>query len=217
MIELKNINKSYRTINGGVKKVLVDTSLVISPSTNIGILGRNGAGKSTVLKLICGLELPDSGEIITNKSRISWPLGSSAGVHGSLTGKENIKFVSLVFNRDFDEMFDFVSSFADLGEYIDMPVKTYSSGMKGRLAFGISMAVEFDTYLIDEGFSAGDARFREKTMMLFEERKEKANIIMVSHNPSTVARLCNQVAILNSGQITVYSDINEGINIYKNL
>jgi capsular polysaccharide transport system ATP-binding protein len=217
MIEFKNINKSYRTSNGEVKHVLKDVSFSISPEMNIGILGRNGAGKSTMLKLLSGLELPDAGEIITGGRCLSWALGSNAGVHGSLTGKDNIKFICRIFKKDFDDVYAFVENFAELGEYINMPVKTYSSGMKSRLAFGISMAIDFDTYLIDEGFSAGDARFRKKTMELFTKRSERANMIIVSHNPKIIMKMCNIVGVLNAGQITIYQDIKEGIEVYQAL
>lgn len=217
MIELKNINKSYKTANGERKVVLDNVSFSVDEHTNIGVLGRNGAGKSTILKLICGLEMPDSGKINTSGRKVSWPLGSAAGVHGSLTGRENIKFVSRLYGMDFDKMYSFVEKFADLKEYMYMPVRTYSSGMKGRLAFGLSMAIDCDTYLIDEGFSAGDAHFRKKTTEMFNKRRERSNLILVTHNPTNVIKLCNKVIILNAGQISIYDDIYEGIEVYKKL
>lgn len=217
MIEISGINKSYRTLSGAWSQVLNNVQLTIPNDMNLGILGRNGAGKSTLLRILSGLEAPDSGRVITNGRRMSWPLGTPAGVHGSLTGRENIRFIARVFNRDFDEMYAFIAEFAELAHYMDMPVKTYSSGMKSRLTFGISMAIEFDTYLIDEGFAAGDATFRAKTQAMFADRSATANVIVVSHNPRTIKRMCNTVAVLHNGAIQLYTDVDEGIGVYQTL
>lgn len=217
MIELKNIRKGYLTRDHGFHVVLDNVNLKVGQRDNIGVLGRNGAGKSTLMRVISGLDVPDSGEVIIGETRLSWPLGLPTGVHGSLTGKDNVKFISRVYGIPFDQVFDFVQSFADLGDYMDMPVRTYSSGMKSRLGFGISMAMDFDTYLIDEGFSAGDARFLKKTEEIFAEKMKKANIIVVAHQTNIIKKFCNKVAILRNGKLEIFDDVKEGIKVYKNL
>ena len=217
MIELRNISKSYRTLDGRRRTVLNDVNLAIPPNRSVGVLGRNGAGKSVMLRLISGLELPDRGQVLTHNRRVSWPLGTPAGVHGSLTGAENVRFVCKLYNKNYEEVLAFVESFAELKDYLKMPVKTYSAGMKSRLGFGISMAIEFDTYLIDEGFAAGDATFRKRAQEMFKARRDRANLVVVSHNPTTIANLCDTVAILRSGQIQIFEDVAEAIKIYQAL
>lgn len=205
------------TLRHGWKQVLRDINIELPRDRNLGILGHNGAGKSTLLNLLSGIDLPDKGKIETNGLRLSWPLGGIAGVHGSLTGRENIKFICRIYNKDIEEVTRFVEDFADLGDYLYMPVRTYSSGMKGRLGFGISMAIDFDTYLIDEGFAAGDARFHQKTEQIFAEKSKNTNMIVVSHSAATVKRFCNAAGILKNGQLTIYDDIDEAIKVYDNL
>lgn len=217
MIKLKNVSKGFMTVRHGWKQVLHDINIELPQDKNLGILGVNGAGKSTLLNLLSGLDLPDKGTIETGGTLLSWPLGGIAGVHGSLTGKENIKFICRIYDRDIKEVTKFVQDFADLGDYLYMPVRTYSSGMKSRLGFGISMAIKFDTYLIDEGFSAGDARFHKKTEEIFAERSKDTNMIVVSHSASTVKRFCNCAGILQKGKLTLYDDVDEAIKIYGNL
>jgi capsular polysaccharide transport system ATP-binding protein len=217
MIKIDNVSKGYRTNNWGWKQVLKAVSLDIPDNMNLGILGRNGAGKSTLIRLICGLDVPDKGGIETYNRRMSWPLGAAAGVHGSMTGRENIKFMCRIYNINFEETFDFIESFADLKEYMYMPVKTYSSGMKSRLGFGMSMAIEFDTYVVDEGFSAGDARFKEKTKEMFDEKLKKSNMIVVSHNPSTIKKFCTHGAVLSNGELVLYDKLDDAIKAYSNL
>lgn len=217
MIKLKAVSKGYMTKHHGWKQVLDNVTAEIPQNKSIGILGRNGAGKSTLMRLICGLDVPDKGRIDTGNARLSWPLGGQVGMHGSLTGRENIQFVCRIYNRKFQPVFDYVQDFAELGDYMDIAVKTYSSGMKSRLAFGISMALDFDTYLIDEGFSAGDARFRAKTEIIFTEKRKKANIIIVSHNPKTITQFCDSAAILDNGRLILINDLEEAIRIYSAL
>lgn len=201
----------------GWVNVLHNINFELPQNKSLGILGRNGAGKSTLVRLISGLDVPDSGLIDTGKAKLSWPLGAAVGVHGSLTGRENIKFVCRIYKEDFNRVFDYVEDFAELGDYMNMPVNTYSGGMKSRLAFGVSMAIDFDTYLIDEGFSAGDARFRVKTKNIFDEKRKKSNIIIVSHNPSTILNFSDSAAILEKGKLTMMSDVQEAIKIYSKL
>ena len=160
MIELQHICKSY-PIKDGKHVVLDDVNLRMEEGRNIAILGLNGAGKSTLIRIIGGAEAPDSGRIIRT-SRVSWPIGFAGGFHGSLTGRENLRFVSRIYGADIKAVTRYVEEFAELGPYLDMPIKTYSSGMKSKLAFGLSMAIRFDFYLIDEAFSVGDAPFRVK-------------------------------------------------------
>jgi capsular polysaccharide transport system ATP-binding protein len=189
MIELQNITKWYRT-NDGRHYVFRDVSVTFPSGKSIGILGPNGAGKSTMMRLIAGTESPNGGRVVTDKT-ISWPVGLSGGFQGSLTGRDNVKFVCRVYGlhpEEIREKIAFVQEFAEIGEYFDMPVKTYSSGMSARVAFGLSMAFDFDYYITDEVTSVGDQSFRHKSDKLFDEKRRKANIIMVSHDPETLIR-----------------------------
>ncbi len=217
MIRLINIHKGFMTLKHGWKQVLNGITIDIRDDQNLGILGKNGAGKSTLMRIMSGLDLPDKGTLDSGGRSISWPLGSSAGVHGGLTGKENLRFICRIYNKDIKTVTEFVDGYAELGKYLDMPVNTYSSGMKSRLGFGISMAMDFDTYLIDEGFSAGDKRFMKKTEELFAEKTKKANMIVVSHSVSTIKKFCNSAVILKDGQLQYFGDINDAINEYDNL
>ena len=217
MIQLENVSKSYVSSKIGVKKVLDDVNLTIPSDKSVGILGRNGAGKSTFMRLLSGTESPDVGRIKMGNTRLSWPLGTGAGVHGSMTGRENIRFLCMLYDYPFEKAFTFVENFAELGDYMYVPVKNYSAGMKSRLGFGISMILDFDTYLIDEGFSAGDASFRKKSQAMFDEKRKNANLIVVSHNPKTIQRLCDWGAVLSKGKMTLYEDLDEAIKIYSDL
>ncbi|MEN5162187.1 ABC transporter ATP-binding protein [Achromobacter kerstersii] len=216
MIELRGVTKSYRT-NRGKKVIFRDLSLVIPSDRNVALIGRNGAGKSTLMRLLGGLDTPDSGRIITNQ-RISWPVGLSGGFQGSLTGRQNVKFVCRVFGADGDDMrkkVNYVQDFAEIGEYFDQPVKTYSSGMKARVAFGLSLAFDFDYYLVDEAMSVGDAHFREKAAQAFKDRVDRAKIILVTHGMGQVRKLCDYVLLVNDGKVHKYEDVEEGIAAYQ--
>lgn len=216
MIELRGVTKSYRT-NRGKKVVFRDLSLVIPGDKNVALIGRNGAGKSTLMRLLGGLDTPDSGRIVTDQ-RISWPVGLSGGFQGSLTGRQNVKFVCRVFGADGDDMrqkVSYVQDFAEIGEYFDQPVKTYSSGMKARVAFGLSLAFDFDYYLVDEAMSVGDAHFREKAAQAFKERVDRAKIILVTHGMGQVRKLCDYVLLVNDGKVHKYEDVEEGIAAYQ--
>lgn len=212
-IEIANLHKSYRT-NNGWNHVLKGINLNIPKDQNLGILGRNGAGKSTLMSILSNIETADKGKINRNGLKLSWPIGKG-GMQGSLTGADNVKFVCRITGTEIKPALDFVKDFSELAEYIDMPVKSYSSGMKSRLAFAMSMAVKFDTYLVDEGFNTGDARFTEKMLQVFSERKTSANMICVSHNPAIIKKFCNAAGILHQGQFTLYNNIDEAIEIYK--
>ena len=171
MIDINNVTKSYLT-NKGRRFVFRNLNISLPSNRNIALIGRNGAGKSTLMRLLGGQDVPDSGKIVTDKS-ISWPVGLSGGFQGSLTGRQNVKFVARIqgaYGDDLRRVVTFVEEFAEIGEYFDLPVNTYSSGMRGRVAFGLSLAFNFDYYLVDEAISVGDAHFREKAQSLFAER-----------------------------------------------
>jgi capsular polysaccharide transport system ATP-binding protein len=216
MIEFRNVSKAY-PVNNGLRHVLRNVSLIIPDRTNIAVLGPNGAGKSTFLRLIGRAEEADSGTIISD-SAISWPLGLNSGFQGSLTGRQNVLFVCRI-NGLAPHAIRYVMSqvidFAEIGEYFDMPVNTYSSGMRARLSFGLSMSFEFDIYLIDELTSVGDMIFREKATAAFEKIRKRASLIFVSHNLSTLRQSCQSALFLRDGLADFYPDIDEGIDTYK--
>nr|WP_315041455.1 ABC transporter ATP-binding protein [uncultured Moraxella sp.] len=215
MIKLENIVKYY-PIKGGKRKILDDINLEIYPGEKIGILGKNGAGKSTLVRILGGVEEPTSGKI-TKDMRISWPLAFTGSFQGSLTGADNVRFVCRVYNADYKKAMEMVDSFAELGKYLYEPVKVYSSGMRARLAFAISLAIDFDCYLIDEVISVGDAKFHEKCRVeLFEKRADKAMII-VSHELHNIREHCNKVAILDKGKLTIFDNIDESVELYNSL
>lgn len=216
MIELKHISKSYPLKNGERNIVLNDVNLKIEEGRSIAILGLNGAGKSTLVRIIGGAEAPDRGQILRT-SRVSWPIGFSGCFHGSLTGRENLRFVSRIYGADINSVTRYVEDFADLGKYLDMPVKTYSSGMKSKLAFGLSMAIQFDFYLIDEAFSVGDVTFREKAKEALKSRTSNATLIFVSHSMQSVQKFCVCGAVLYKGQLTYYPELNRAIQHYAEI
>lgn len=216
MFELRNVTKSYLTPKGR-RYVFRDLSLVIPPDLNIGLIGRNGAGKSTLMRLLGGADIPDSGVVATDRS-ISWPVGLSGGFQGSMTGRENVKFVCRVYGADGDVMREkmrYVQDFAEIGTWIDEPIKTYSSGMRSRLAFGLSMAFDFDYYLIDEVMSVGDAQFKRKCADVFEQKLQQSKVVLVSHNMNEIKKLCDIVLLVRDGGIQIYEDVDEGISAYN--
>lgn len=217
MIELRNVTKSYKTPKGRVF-VFKDLNLTIPDDKSVALIGRNGAGKSTLMRLLSGQDTPDRGEIITPDS-ISWPVGLSGGFQGSLTAKENVKFVARVYGvkgERLKEIVNYVRDFAEIGDFFDRPVNTYSSGMRSRVAFGLSLAFDFDYYLIDEAMSVGDAHFRKKAQQAFKERIGKAKVILVTHGMGQVRQMCDYVLLLDKGQVTAYDDVEEGIAAYQN-
>ncbi len=211
-ILVSNIRKSY-AISGGRYAVLDGIHLEVRRGEKWGILGKNGAGKSTFIRLISGAELPTSGTIKRNMS-VSWPLGLTGGFQGSLTGMDNIRFICRVYGVDHHTVIDKVESFAELGPFLREPVKTYSSGMTSRLAFGLSIAIEFDCFLIDEGFSVGDFRFIGKSHHeLFEKRGDRAFII-VSHDAPFIARHCDRLAVLQKGRLHIFAEKQHAFDFY---
>lgn len=216
MFELKNVTKSYLTPNGR-RYVFRNLSLAIPPGKNIGLIGRNGAGKSTLMRLLGGADVPDSGAIVTDRS-ISWPVGLTGGFQGSMTGRDNIKFVCRVYGAEGEAMREkvrYVQEFAEIGDWIDEPIKTYSSGMRSRVAFGLSMAFDFDYYLIDEVMSVGDAQFKRKCAEVFKEKLQKSNVVLVSHSMPEIEKLCDIVLLVRDGGIQVFEDVAEGIKAYN--
>jgi capsular polysaccharide transport system ATP-binding protein len=213
VIALKNITKVYET-RQGPRTVLDGITLRVAKGEKIGILGRNGAGKSTLIRLVSGAELPTSGHIHRGMS-ISWPLAFGGGFQGSLTGLDNLRFICRVYGADIEPATRFVEDFAELGTYFREPVKKYSSGMRARLAFAISMAVDFDCFLIDEIVSVGDSRFHEKCHIeLFEKRKDRA-MILVSHNTEYIRAHCHNAAVLVDGKLHGFNDVQEAVIFYQ--
>jgi capsular polysaccharide transport system ATP-binding protein len=213
MIEFVNVSKSY-PMKIGRNHILQNFSFSFPEGKNIGILGKNGAGKSTIMRLIAQSEYPDSGQII-RKGKFSWPLGFAGGFSPSLTGAENLRFISRIYNADIDEVTEFVKEFSELGSFFYEPIRNYSNGMKARLSFSLSMAIDFDVVLIDEILGVGDQTFQKKCRMKIEEKAAHANIIMVTHNMDTIKAFCDIAVLLDSGSLEVYTDINEAIKIYK--
>lgn len=212
MIFLENVVKRYNT-RGGERTVLDCISLRVGKHEKLGILGRNGAGKSTLIRLVSGAELPTCGSIRREMS-VSWPLAFSSAFQGSLTGLDNLRFICRVYGVTTEDKIGAVEEFSELGNYLYEPVKAYSSGMRARLAFAISMAVEFDCFLIDEVIAVGDARFHDKCHVeLFEKRVDRAMII-VSHSPAYIRAHCDRAAVLSEGRLVSFDDIDEAFDHY---
>lgn len=216
MIELRNVSKSY-PVNAGVKHILKDVSLTIPTGTNLAILGPNGAGKSTLLRLIGGAEAPNHGTIHSNLS-ISWPLGIGSGFQSSLSGLQNVLFVCRInglSRTQTRQVIDEVIEFTELDKYFELPVRTYSSGMRARLSFGLSMAFLFDVYLVDELTSVGDAIFRAKAKKAFDDMRDRASLIFVSHNLQTLRESCQSALFLHEGSAAFFPNIEDGILAYQ--
>ncbi|WP_298623123.1 ABC transporter ATP-binding protein [uncultured Legionella sp.] len=215
MIKAQNITKYY-SVNGKRQFIFKDVSLSLEKGARLGILGPNGAGKSTLLRILCGVEYPNKGNI-ERTSSISWPIGISHGFIQSLTGRENIKFICRLHACSpavQEQKIEFVCNFSELGDYFDMPLRTYSSGMAARLAFGMSMAFDFDFYVIDESFAVGDITFREKSLSVFNEKAQGKGIILVSHDIQTLKDYCTQGVYLNQGSLTHSQSLDEAIDLY---
>ena len=212
MMAFRNVSKFYRA--GEAYTYILRNANFTLPDRNIGILGLNGAGKSTLMRLMGGAELPNSGRIDRFVS-VSWPLGFSGGIHAALTGKENVQFVARIYGEDPGRMLRFVADFTELGGYLDLPVNTYSSGMRAKLAFAMSISIDFECYLIDEITAVGDQTFQLKCREAFAERRKTARVIMVSHQENTIRTFCDFGVVLGNGTIRLYSDIDEAIAVYK--
>ncbi len=212
MIAIDNVSKVYGT-RLGPRTVLDSINLRVAAGEKIGILGRNGAGKSTLIRLISGAERPTRGQIHRGMS-VSWPLAFGGAFQGSLTGLDNLRFICRIYGSDIEPVIPFVEAFSELGVYLREPVKTYSAGMRARLAFAISMAVEFDCFLIDEVITVGDSRFHEKCQHeLFEKRQDRA-MILVSHDPSYIRKHCQRAAVLAAGKLHNFAEVEEAFAFY---
>lgn len=209
MIRLQNLTKTY-VLEGRRKTVANNITAVFPSGVSVALLGRNGAGKSSLLRMISGEMMPTSGEILSDGT-ISWPVGFSGSFHREMTGEQNCRFLARVYGIDTDEMVEFVKDFAELGEHFLLPIRTYSSGMKARLAFGVSMAVPFDTYLVDEVSAVGDAAFKAKSNRVFNERMSTAGAIVVSHSMGMLRKTCQAGAVLENGRLSYWHDIEDAI------
>ena len=209
MIKLDGVTKAYR-YQGIPKYIARDISVTIPKGAKLALIGRNGAGKSTLMAMIAGNLNPDRGRISV-AGAISWPIGLTGTIQGDLTGIQNVRFLGRIYGVDTDELVDFVGSFADLGLNYAEPVRSYSSGMRGRLAFGMAMGIRFDTYLIDEVTSAGDAAFRKTSNRLLEDRLANAGLIFISHVEGQMRERCTSAAVLEAGGLTLFDDVNDAI------
>lgn len=212
MIHLQNLCKTY-TLNGRHKVVADNITATFPSGVSVALLGRNGAGKSSLLRMISGAMLPSSGKILSTGT-ISWPVGFAGSFNGELTGEQNCRFVARVYGIDTDELLYFVEDFAELGDHFRLPVRTYSSGMRSRLAFGLSMAIPFDTYLVDEVSAVGDAAFKAKSNRVFNERLSNAGAVVVAHSMGMLRETCHSGAVLEQGKLMFYADIEEAITVH---
>ena len=219
MIKVTNLRKSYRH-KGKRVSVFQNLSFELNSGESVALLGRNGAGKSTLLRILGGIDQADSGSIEADCS-MSWPVGLTGGFQGSLSGRENTTFVSKIYAGHDPELIEEkvrkVEEFAELGVHFDRPFKTYSSGMRSRVTFGLSMAFDFDVYLIDEVTSAGDERFRKRSKEVLEQRHETADFIMVDHNLWGLKFHCDRALLLHNGSLIEFDDLEEGIATHKKL
>lgn len=215
MIRLENLSKTF-WVRGKPQVVIDNLDITLPTGRSLALLGRNGAGKSTLLQIISGLIPPDTGRVWSDGS-ISWPVGLGNSFHAQMTGEQNTRFVARVYGVDTEELIHFVRDFSELGSQFQNPVKTYSSGMKARLAFGLSMGIQFDTYLIDETTSVGDARFNRKSRAVFLERVKDAGAIMVSHQVKTMREFCESGIVLHEGKIRYFEDLEEAIDLHLKL
>jgi capsular polysaccharide transport system ATP-binding protein len=214
MIRLDRATKLVR-MKGVRKTIIDDVSLTIPRGKSVGLLGRNGAGKSTLLQIIAGTLDLDSGRIV-KEGKISWPLGFQGSFQGNLSGEQNVRFVARIYGVDTEELVAYVKEFAELGEFFQAPVRTYSSGMKARLAFGVSMGVRFDYYLVDEITAVGDTNFKRKSQKVFKERLSGSDVIMVSHSSQALRDYCSTGIVLEDGKLTYYDDLEQAIDVHEN-
>ena len=213
MIHLDRLSKSFWSRGG--RNIIVDDLTVTFPTgASVALLGRNGSGKSTLLKLIAGTIRPSSGRVLSTGS-ISYPVGFAGSFHPDMTGLQNARFVARLYGVDTDELVDFVEDFAELGSHFRMPLRTYSSGMRSRLSFGVSMAIPFDTYLVDEVTSVGDGAFKNKSVRVFDVRRETAGAIVVSHSPSMIKRICDMAVVLEGGKVVFYTDLDAALEHHE--
>ncbi|AUH33173.1 ABC transporter ATP-binding protein [Paracoccus tegillarcae] len=215
MIVLQNLTKIYRRV--GKKTVVADNISAAFPTgESVALLGRNGAGKSSLLRMIAGTMLPTSGKVMSDGT-VSWPVGFAGSFHGELTGAQNVRFVARIYGVDTDALVDYVDDFAELGVNYHKPFSTYSSGMRARLAMGTSMGIDFDTYLVDEVSSVGDASFREKSKAVFADRMTNSSSVVVSHSMPFIRGLCTMGAVLENGHLETFPDLEDAIAYHETL
>jgi len=216
MITVEGVHKRYQTQHGPGQWVLRDVSFVIPPKLNVGLVGANGAGKSTLLRLIGGVDEPTKGKV-ERHCRVSWPMGFGGGLQRSLTGRQNAKFVCRIHGHqdDIPERLEFIQAFAEIGDAFDEPIMHYSSGMRSRLQFALSLAFDFDVYISDEVTAAGDAAFRNKAAKAFRDLADRAGLIMVSHGEGTLRQFCTAGIWLHEGRAHWFDDIDDALKAYK--
>ncbi|MBK5947067.1 ABC transporter ATP-binding protein [Rhodobacter veldkampii DSM 11550] len=215
MIRFENLSKSFR-VGDGRKIVLDNVSMSLPGGVALALLGRNGAGKSTLLQMIAGTMRADAGQIVSD-GRISWPVGFGGSFHPDLSGAQNTRFIARIYGVDTDDLLAFVEDFAELGKHFRMPLRSYSAGMRARLAFGASMGIGFDTYLVDEVTAVGDATFRRKSQAVFRERMTRAGAILVSHEMAQVRQFCTAGLVLEAGRLRYFDDLDEAIACHQAL
>ena len=218
MIRVVDIHKRYKTIRGPGEWVLKGINFDVPKGTNIGLLGANGAGKSTLLRIIAGVDFPTRGHV-ERHCRVSWPMGLVGGLAGSMTGRQNAKFVCRIHGLEYmmAEALERIQSFAGIGAAFDEPVKTYSSGMRSRLVFALSLAFDFDVYISDEITSVGDVGFRNRARLAFEELADRAGLIMASHSTQTLENFCHAGVVLVDGEAKTFDTIQDAIKYYNSL
>ncbi|WGM46447.1 Polysialic acid transport ATP-binding protein KpsT [Brevundimonas sp. NIBR10] len=210
-LSVQNLSKTY---HGAKTPVFSNLSFDVGRTSRLAILGRNGQGKSTLIKMLGGILPPNEGHIRWRMSS-SWPIGFTGGFQGSLSGLDNIRFIARIYGRKYQDILERVDDFAELGRALREPVKIYSSGMRARLAFGLSLAIEFDCYLIDELVAVGDARFQRKcNEELFQARADRA-FMMASHNTHIIGEHCDRALIIESGKAKIFDDVHEAIDVYS--
>lgn len=215
MIKFENVSKVYDR-HHFTKTVFNDLNFQINSGDSLGICGANGAGKSTLIRLIAGIEQPTKGRVV-KKMTTSWPIGYASSFDRGLTGADNVRFIARIYQYDEEQVLDYVEEFAQLGPYLHQPVSTYSAGMSARLAFGASLAIKFDCYLIDEVTAAGDARFRQKSEDALRERRDNGTLVMISHDPYTLQAYCNRGAVLYGGAMAFYDSVEEACEVHNAL
>jgi capsular polysaccharide transport system ATP-binding protein len=213
MIAFETVSKAYRA-GPGRKVLLSDLTMTLPAGARVALMGRNGAGKSTLLGLIAGTVAPDAGRI-TKRGSVSWPLGFAGSFAADLTGAQNVRFAARIYGADTDALVEYVRGFSELGSFMAMPVRTYSAGMRARLAFGLSMGLGFDWYLVDEITAVGDAGFRQKSLAVFRERTAQAGLLMVSHAPSVLRDFCDCGLVLEGGSARFFPDLEEAIAAHE--
>jgi len=217
MIRADSVCKDYHSETGRTwNRVLTDISFTVAPGEKVALLGRNGAGKSTLIRLVAGVEMPTVGTM-DREMTVSWPVGLAGGIGGSMTGNDNIRLIARIYNKPTRAIRDYVEDFAQLGKYLSEPVKSYSSGMRARLNFALSLAIDFDCYLIDEIIAVGDQRFQQRSYEELFEKRAGRSLILASHSPEVVQAYCSRALVLHRGRGKTFDDLQLALDIYNDL